>query len=87
MTNRRIEIILTNHKCPLCASDKVRSKVQDEDGWWYICDNWEYPHAVTIEGVDRNLNEIKDARLFYFNPNTGAIEVPGIKNLVYLLEE
>lgn len=85
---RRIQIIIVDHRCPICDSDQIRSKIQDdEEDWWYICDNWDDPHAVTIAGVDRNLNEVKDARMFYFNPTTGAIEVPGVPGLVYLLKE
>jgi hypothetical protein len=70
--------------CPLCGSDKTRSKVGDKDQtWWYICDNWDDPHLINLndeEDLDlRDMALKAKTRMFYFNvdkdPDTIIIEL------------
>lgn len=75
-----MDIIITDVTCPICGSIEVRSKVGHEDGTWsYICDNWNHPHEILLNGEvvslrDKGL-ELKE-RMFYFHPESDTIQVP-----------
>ena len=77
-----MNIVIKDTKCPICGSEKVRSKVCDRRGWWYICDNWGDPHMiVTPQGKEIGLRDYAKKtgkRMFYFNPECRAIEIPGL---------
>lgn len=70
-------------ECPLCHSDKVRSKVCDNRNvWWFICDNWDDPHEVALRGKILSLRDEADARdendtnhMFYFTED-GRVSLP-----------
>jgi len=79
-SERAITIVIRHVECPLCHSEQVRSKVAGNDGiWWYICDNWDDPHEIVINGESHYLRDIAmkgTGRMFFFEPDTGAIELP-----------
>jgi hypothetical protein len=47
------KIRIVDEHCPICGSNRVRSKVGDKWGWWYICDNRDDSsnHKVMFEGM------------------------------------
>jgi ssDNA-binding Zn-finger/Zn-ribbon topoisomerase 1 len=70
-------------RCPLCGGTNMRSKVADDKGWWYICDDWEKPHCITFDSPESNEPQEIDLRepqnrhgnrMFYYNPATLELE-------------
>ena len=61
---------ITQVTCPICGSDKVRSKTCTKDGeWYYICDNYEFKHELLLDGKNVIMTE-----RFYFNEDGTKLE-------------
>ncbi len=81
-----MQIEIVDAHCPLCHSEKTRSKTHDGDCWWFICDNWDDAHIIVLNGVERSLRDEANAReesdppplvnrMFYFALD-GRIDLP-----------
>ena len=65
-----MQITVSNVTCPICGSEKTRSKVCDSDYvWWYICDNQQGDHSLILDGKEVSLDE-----RFYFTEDHAQLE-------------
>lgn len=65
-----MKITIVDVRCPICESDKVRSKVFT-DQWWYICDN------PVVHQIEVNGKEVTLEGRFYFTEDGSTIEWNG----------